>query len=65
MPSGIFYLISLNRSITYIRVPGLFLLSCSIEISELNANREDPDQMPHSVASDFVLHCLPMSFYGC
>ena len=23
----------------------------------------DPDQMPHSVASDLGLHCLPMIFY--
>ena len=24
-------------------------------------NSRDPDQTPHSVASDQVLHCLPMS----
>ena len=24
------------------------------------ANNVDPDQMPHSVASDLGLHCLPM-----
>ena len=38
------------------------LLSCFTEISELNANSVDPDQMPHSVASDLGLHCLPMFF---
>ena len=27
----------------------------------LLANREDPDQMPRSVASDLGLHCLPIS----
>ena len=27
----------------------------------LNANSVDPDQMPHSVASDLSLHCLSMS----
>ena len=27
----------------------------------MQANRGDPDQMPHSVASDLGLHCLPMS----
>ena len=26
----------------------------------LLANAEDPDQMPHDVASDLSLHCLPM-----
>ena len=25
------------------------------------ANTEDPDQMPHYVASDLGLHCLPMT----
>ena len=25
------------------------------------ANSEDPDQTPHSAASDLGLHCLPMS----
>ena len=27
----------------------------------LLANNEDPDQMPHYVASDLGLHCLPMT----
>ena len=27
----------------------------------LLANSVDPDQTPHSVASDLGLHCLPMS----
>ena len=35
-----------------------------VEISELCANSVDPDQMPHYVASDLGLHCLPVSFYG-
>ena len=38
------------------------LLSFIIEIPVLNANRVDPDQMLHSVASDLGLHYLPMSF---
>ena len=25
------------------------------------ANNVDPDQMPHNVASDLGLHCLPMT----
>ena len=28
---------------------------------ELSANSGDPDQMPHSVASDLGLHCLPIT----
>ena len=38
----------------------LLLLSSFIEISELNANRVDPDQTPHSAASDQGQHCLSM-----
>ena len=37
------------------------LLSCFVEISELNANSVDPDQAPHSAASDLGLHGLPVS----
>ena len=28
---------------------------------ELFANSGDPDQMPHSAASDLCLHCLPIT----
>ena len=28
---------------------------------ELFANSGDPDKMPHSVASDLGLHCLPIT----
>ena len=28
---------------------------------ELFANSGDPDQMPHSAASDLGLHCLPIT----
>ena len=34
---------------------------CFKETFELNANSVDPDQMPHSAASDIGLHCLLMS----
>ena len=27
-------------------------------------NRGDPEQMPHSVASDLGLHCLPVTLLG-
>ena len=33
-------------------------------MAKLFANSEDPDQMPHSPASDLGLHCLPSTFYG-
>ena len=58
MPSGRFYLNSSDRSISYIRVTGLFLLlSCFIEISVLNTNSLDLDQKPQSLG----LHCLSLS----
>ena len=62
-PSGVFYLNSLDRSISYIRGVWLVFISTMFfkEISEFNANSVDPDQMPHSAASDQGLHCLPMS----
>ena len=28
------------------------------------ANTVDPNQMPHYVASDLGLHCLPITYYG-
>ena len=31
---------------------------------QLFANRVDPDQMPHSVASDLGLHCLLITCLG-
>ena len=33
-------------------------------MAELFANSADPDQMPHSVASDLGLHCLPITLLG-
>ena len=33
-------------------------------MAKLFANSGDPDQMPHSAASDLGLHCLPITFYG-
>ena len=49
----------LDRSIYYIR-SAWFLVFCFVDISELNANSVDPDQTPHSAASDLGLHSLPM-----
>ena len=33
-------------------------------MAEPFANSGDPDQMPHSVASDLGLHCLPIILLG-
>ena len=33
-------------------------------MAKLFANMGDPDQMPHSVASDLCLHCLPITLLG-
>ena len=38
-----------------------FILICVYEITYINANNVDPDQMPDSVASNLGLHNLPMS----
>ena len=60
MSSGLFYQNSLDQPIFNTRVYGQFLLLlCFIEIQVFNANSVNPDQMPHSVASDLGLHCLP------
>ena len=62
MPGGFFCFNSLDRFIFNIKVVCLFFVfSCFVEISALNANSIDPDQMPHSAASDLGLHWLWMS----
>ena len=33
-------------------------------MAEVFANSEDPDQMPHSAASDLGLHCLSFTLLG-
>ena len=33
-------------------------------MAEVFANSEDPDQTPHSAASDLGLHCLPITLSG-
>ena len=63
MPSGPFYLNTLDRSISNLRGGGLvtfLLLTCFIEFLVFNANSVDPDQTPRSAASDLGLHCLPV-----
>ena len=64
MPSRLFYLRSLDEYISIKRdVRLVFLSPCFIYIPVLNANSVDPDQTPHSVASDLGPHCLPMSHF--
>ena len=71
MPSGLFYLNSLDWSISIRR--GVWLvLSVVYKKKKNNKNKKqqktvfnsksvDPDQTPHYAASDMGLHCLPMS----
>ena len=58
MPSGLFYLISLDRSIFQLII---FNIALFREIFAFYRNSVDPDQTPRSVASDLDLHCLLMS----
>ena len=59
MPSGLFYLESLDRSISNKRGVWLvFIITLFIEIPVFNANSIDPDQTPRCAASDLGLHCL-------
>ena len=59
MPSGLFYLESLDRSISNKRGVWLvFIITMFIEIPVFNANSVDPDQTPRCAASDLGLHCL-------
>ena len=61
MPNRLFYLNSLDRSISYMGIGVSLSLSCFEETFELSANSVYPDQTPRYVASDLGLHCLPMS----
>ena len=51
----------LDESICHFRgVKSILSLFCFLR-KILLANTVDPDQMPHYVASDLGLHCLPMT----
>ena len=53
---------SLDKSISIVGDVWLVFLSpYFMDIPVLNADSVNPDQMPHSVASDLGLHSLPMS----
>ena len=55
MPSGLFYLILLDRSTSYIGVSGWFLfLTSFVEISIFKENIVDPDQAPRSRSTLFL-----------
>ena len=62
MPNGLFYLHSSDRSISTIKhVWFVFVMTMFYRNSYVfNANSVDPDQMPHSAASDLGLHGLLM-----
>ena len=59
MPSGFFYLQSLDQPISNIGRLVKFYCYCFIEIPAFHVHSKDPDQMPHFAASDQGLHCLP------
>ena len=61
MPSGLFYLNSLNQSISHKRGVWLvFIITMLLEISVFNANSIDSDQTPRSAV--FTVYQCP--FYG-
>ena len=62
MPSGLFYLNSLDWSISNRKDVRLVLLLLFVtDIPVCYANSVDLDQTPRSTASDLSLHFLPMS----
>ena len=50
-----------NFDFRYVRLCDLDFLRKTVE---LFANSGDPDQTPHSAASDLGLHCLPNTLLG-
>ena len=61
MPSGLSYLKCLDRSISTRRGVWVVFNQTKFYRNSFNANRVDPDQASHSVASDLGLHCLPVT----
>ena len=59
MPSGFFYLNSLDQSISSFRgVWSALIITMFYEMPVINANSVEPDQTPRSAASDLGLHCV-------
>ena len=61
MPCGLIY-INIGSFHFSIRNDRLVFIVTMFPV--LNANSVDPDQTPHSAASDLGLHCLLIPFYG-
>ena len=62
MPNELFYLMCWTNAFLIEGVSGQFLLlPYFIEIPVFDVNSLDPDQTPHSAASDLGIDCLPMS----
>ena len=62
IPNGNFHRYRLEQSISVLRdVRWYFSFLFKFLQKIMHANSGDPDQTPHSVASDPGLHCLPMS----
>ena len=59
MPNGLFYLSSLDRSVSSKR--GVCLVFIMVYRTSCNLCSVDPNRTPRSAASDLGLHCLPMS----
>ena len=57
MPNGISHPYHLDESISVLRVVGWYFSF----LFNFFKKYADPDQTPHSAASDLGLHCLPMS----
>ena len=59
---GLFHCYMLDKSICHFKgVQSILLLLFIFLWKILLANNVDPDQMPHHVASDLGLHCLPVT----
>ena len=62
MPNGISHYYQLEQSISVLMdFRWYFSFLFMFQYKNMLANSEDPDQNPHSVASDLGLHYLPMS----
>ena len=58
---GLFHCYTLDESICHFRGVGSFCRFYSIFMENPISKNVDPNQMPHYVASDLGLHCLPMT----
>ena len=59
---GLFQYYMLDESICHLRGCQIYFVAFMLFLRKiLLANTVDPDQMQHHVASDLVLHCLPMT----